>query len=162
MPKLNFPLPAVRGLSENTGPKVSVLRLNTPSSGSKVYVNPAEDDPSGNVDSCEAMPRFSWRSVSWALGCDTKWAAWLNGSGASWRMTGLLGEKNRSNRLASPSDAPWARDGVGAASTAARNAAATNRRCIDPPLFRNGSVNEDCGRRGRSGRAHGGACGRRW
>jgi len=35
-PKLNFPLPMVSARSAKMGPKDSVLRLKTPSSGSKV------------------------------------------------------------------------------------------------------------------------------
>src|SRR6185295_4471116 len=84
-------------------PKVSVLRLNTPRAASNVYVKPADEDPSGNVESWVAMPRLSSVSVACALGCDPKWAAWLKGSGAARRITGLVGAKNRNRSPASPS-----------------------------------------------------------
>src|SRR5688572_20607642 len=91
------------GRSENTGPKVSVLRLNTPSAGSKVYVNPAEDDPSGKLEICDAIPRFNWVSRAWGLDCEAKCAAWLLGGGESRRITGLLVEKNCRSGRARPS-----------------------------------------------------------
>jgi hypothetical protein len=52
-------LPAVRGRSLNTGPNESALRTKTPVVGSNVYVKPGEDEPSGKVEICVAMFRFS-------------------------------------------------------------------------------------------------------
>jgi len=42
-------------------------------------VNPAEEEPSGKVETWEAMPRFRWVSRACALGCEAKCAAWLLG-----------------------------------------------------------------------------------